>query len=1165
MIVSKDTRIRPRTLICSLIAALALMAGVGAAPALAEAPRWDILSRAAPTYVQPGKKAEIVAQIINLGDAPVVATKAAPVQISDTLSPGLVATGPMEGYAGRGDNFNGGAAEVALSHCETLPTLRCTYEGSLPPYVAIDVVIPVEAEQIPGEEVRLAHNELKVEGANAPPKTAASAIQVNPAETPFGVERYELRPEEEDGSPALQAGSHPFQMTTTIAFNQTVGLSPEHVLEKTPREFPAQPALLRNLNTTLPAGLVADTKASVFPRCSETDFTSERGGNSNTCPADTAIGAAIVTFKEPKFFPRSTAAIPVFNLVPEEAEAGRPGSGEPARFGFEFEKVPVVLDTSLVPGKGYSVEVKSKNSSQAAEVMSAIITVWGVPGAPQHDGSRGWECLAGGDYTEGLTPRPPCPAGPSSTPPYLILPTTSCTQPLITSVQAQSWQPGAQLVPEGGLAGETETLQGCEGLPFEPSMAAQPDQHQASTPTGFNVEVNVPQTTTLAASGRAEADIKDTTVELPEGMLASPGAANGLGVCSTGALGSEGAPGLGEQLENDHFTAFEANCPSASKVGTVNIRSPLLEGEITGSVYFSNQDTNPFTSPLVLYIVAEEPKSNVRIKLAGAVTINPTNGQLVSVFNDAPPLPFETLKLHLFNGPRASQSTPAHCRTYETRATFVPASEEPAAVRSSNFETVPNSDGQPCPGSGPLPFAPTFQAGTTNNHAGEFSPFTLTIKKPDGDAALESITTQLPPGLAAKISAVTPCANPQAIATVTETAPPCGPESLIGHTTSVSGLGGSPVTLPGNLYLTKGLDGAPFGLLASTKAETGPFNLGYINILSTITVNEETAVVTTKTVTQIPQFIKGVPAQLKEVNVTVERPGNAPFQFNPTNCSPMSVTGTLGGWEGTSEVLSSPFQASSCASLGFKPDFKAYTTGHTSKEGGASLRVVINYPQAYSYYSNIAKSVTYLPYDLPSRLKPTIQHACPDYDFNPNALQKCDPDSLVGNAIVHSPIFKNPLTGPAYLVSHANRSFPDVDIILTEPESGVKIVLDGHTDIKKGITKTTFESVPDAPVETFELILPEGPHSALAANGNLCKETKTVTKTEHVTRKVNGKVKHLTVKVKQTVPEALVLPTTLTAQNGAVIEQQTPIIVEGCPKAKVKAFKKKKVVAKKKK
>ena len=1099
----RHKRIDVAALLCALLATLALLASAGTAVARADGPRWDIVTRSAPTNLPPGGKGEIVAVVVNLGDAPVVATEGNPVKISDVLPAGIKATGSMEGQVGRGGDDQG-AHELPLSKCEAL---HCSFVGTLPPFIAIEVHIPVTATS-EGTEV----NEVKVEGDGITPKAVKRSIPINNATTKFGIERYELTPEEEDGSSALQAGSHPFQLTTTIELNQTFGVDR---FSGSKKEYPAAPALLRNLTTTLPAGLVADTRASVFPQCSAVQFATLRAGNSNLCPPDSAVGAAVVTFKEPHFFNQTTATTPVFNLVPEP--------GEPARFGFVFEKVPVVLDTSIKTGKGYAAEVKVENSSQAAEVLSTIVTVWGVPGAEQHESARGWECLGGGFYLEGLDPRPPCPQAQSNPPPYLILPTTTCGSPWATSVQAESWKPGAELEPAEGMeASGREALEGCERLPFEPSLTAQPDQREASTPTGLSVEVTVPQNTTLSATGLAEADVKSTTVALPEGMVANPGAANGLSVCSAAGVGFDGSI-EGEQVDNESFNAAIASCPEAAKVGTVSIKTPLLENELEGSVYFAEQDTNPFASPLVIYMIAEDPVSGTRVKLAGEVIVNPQTGQLVSVFKNTPPLPFESLRLHLFNGGRASQSTPAFCRSYETKASFEPTSGEASVQRSSSFQTTPNADGQPCPASGPLPFAPSFQAGSTSSQAAGFTPFTLTLGVPDGDAALKTIAMQLPPGMAAVLASVTPCPEPQAAEGT------CGPESLIGHSTASAGLGTAPYTLPGEVFLTGPYDGAPFGLSAVTQAKAGPFDLGKIVARSTITINPETAAATIDTEASkffplkategeqtsfegLPQFVKGTPAQIKQLNVAVDRPG---FEFNPTNCSPMAITGTLTGYEGTSEPVSYPFQATNCATLPFAPKLTASVAGQGSKADGTTFSVTVE--SAGLGQANIHKVDLTIPSVLPSRLT-TIQKACLEAVFNANPAS-CDEGSLIGEGIVHTPVFKNPLRGPAYLVSHGGAAFPDVEFVLQG--EGVKIVVDGKTYIHGGVTYSKFETSPDAPFTKFETIFPAGPHSALTPsvaeneNYNLCKKS-------------------------------ITLPTEITGQNGAFISQTTPVTITGC-------------------
>ncbi|HEX3911743.1 MAG TPA: hypothetical protein VHW67_13690 [Solirubrobacteraceae bacterium] len=1104
------------TILACLVGSLALLAVLGAATAsAAEAPRWDVITRAAPTNLPPGGKGEIVAVIVNLGDAPVFATSANPVQITDKLPPGLVATGKMQGYAARGDNNLGQHSEEVLKECATLPELRCPYIGTLPPFIAIEVQIPVEVASNAGADGE--QNEVKVEGGGVAPKSIARPIKVSAAPTPFGVERYELSPEEEDGSPAVQAGAHPFQLTTTIELNQTLERDPNfESSEKPPKGYPSTPGLLRNLTTTLPAGLVADARASVFPQCTAVAFAVLRSGNSNECPSSTAIGAAVVTFKEELHFRQNTATVPVFNLVPE--------AGEPARFGFIFEKVPVILDTALKTGNGYAVEVKVENTSQAAELLSSVVTVWGVPGDKRHAASRGWECLGGGIYVEGLEPRPPCPAATLNPPPYLIMPTTACNQTLNSSVSVQTWTQPA-FGPEVP-ASELESLQGCERLPFDPTINAQPDQHEASTPTGLNVEVHVPQDTTLSTTGVAEADVKSTTVTLPEGMLANGGAADGLNVCSTLASGFESSPGslasdadTGATLEGEtgaqFFTSAENSCPGASKVGTVKIKTPLLENELTGYVYFAQQNTNPFASPLVLYLMAEDKESGVRVKLAGEVKIDQSTGQLTSVFRNTPPVPFELLTLHLTNGPRATQTTPAFCgRQNVTAARFAPSTEEASreVTGSSSFTLTPNTDGEPCPSQGPLPFSPSFQAGSATAQAGGFTPFTLTIRRPDGDQALQSITMHMPPGLAAVLASVTPCPEPQAANNQ------CGPDSLIGHSTASSGLGSAPVTLGGDVYLTGPYKGAPFGLLAVTHAIAGPLNLGDVPVRSAITIDPFTAAVTV-TSDPLPQFVKGAPSQIKVLNVTVDKPG---FEFNPTNCSQMAVTGTLNGYEGGSASVSTPFHASNCAALPFTPKLTASAGGHGSKVGGTGFNV--NLTSAGLGQAGIAKVFLTIPKILPSRLT-TIQKACVDKVFEANPAA-CDEGSNIGKATIHTPVFKNPLTGPAYLVSHGNAAFPDVEFVLQG--EGVTIILDGKTDIKKGVTYSRFESSPDAPFTSFETSLPAGPHSALTINTE-----------EGKNYNICGK--------------KITMPTVITGQNGVVINSTTNVAAAGC--GAVKGFK----------
>jgi hypothetical protein len=264
----------------------------------------------------------------------------------------------------------------------------------------------------------------------------------------------------------------------------------------------------------------------------------------------------------------------------------------------------------------------------------------------------------------------------------------------------------------------------------------------------------------------------------------------------------------------------------------------------------------------------------------------------------------------------------------------------------------------------------------------------------------------------------------------------------------------------------------------------------------------------------LPQILQGIPLQLRTVNMTINRPG---FIFNPTNCSQLTITGTLTSAQGASAVVSSRFRAANCASLKFKPRFSAVTQARTSHANGASLTVKLSYPNDPQGSEANVKSVKVdLPKQLPSRLT-TLQQACPSVQFESNPAS-CPAESVIGTAKAITPVLPVPLEGPAYFVSHGGEAFPSLIFVLQG--DGVTVEVAGTTFINhKGITSVTFRRVPDAPLSSFELKLPKGPFSALGTNKNLCKQK-------------------------------LVMPTAITGQNGAQIHQSTQVSVAGCPKVK---------------
>ncbi|HEX5224112.1 MAG TPA: hypothetical protein VFW29_03175 [Solirubrobacteraceae bacterium] len=1149
---------------------------------------WHLSINAAPTYIAPGHEAVLAISATNLGSGYIKATPGEPVTLKNVLPAGLVLTGTAPRICltetANGPICGKRSPEHTEAKTKEKPvcdpaTFSCTITQGLAPYESIEIDATVKAELPTGTDTSLS-DEAIVEGGGAARTAIKRPVRISESEVPFGVENYEFEPEDELGQPDRQAGAHPFQLTTTLAFNEILHdyKGERGVQTTTPQET-------KNVHVNLPPGFVGNPIG--VPQCTELQFTTHPrppGGREdagvNECPQDSVVGVSVVRIDEPITLAERTVVSPVFNLVPAE--------GEPARFGFQAFTVPVTLDT-VDNGGDFHVAVNVNQASQAAALLQSEVTVWGVPGDHRHDQARGWACLV--EEAEAQSFGKPCAEEELSTKAFLSLP-TSCSAALETSSLVQSWEPGAPLLPAVSpkFMGDEEgtlTPTNCGALPFTPAIAIQPEEHSANTPTGLHVTLKVPQTSFEEQNGLAEADLRDSVVTLPEGVLLNPSAANGLAACSESAVGFErvnpisGTAEFRPEVPNvegaEELAAREARgevCPKGSKVGTVRVKTPVLSHELAGNVYLAEQEHNPFGSLFALYIVVKDPVSGVVAKLAGEVVLNETTGQIKTTFKNSPQLPFEEFELNLMNGPRASVTTPRACGTYAIDALFQSwavgkeAEEKGEGLVGSSglasereFAIDAGAEGAPCPGGQP-PFNPGFVAGTTESQAGAFTPFTLTLTRGSGEQAPTGLTVKLPPGIAGYLSNVKQCPEPQASEGT------CGPESLIGSATAVAGLGETPFTeTGGRVYVTGPYGGAPFGLSVVIPAVAGPFNFGDVVTRSAIHVDPNTAALTINST--LPTMLNalhnpntggethtGAPVQLRRVDVRVERPGNAPFQFNPTNCSPMAITGTVTGEQGAVAQVSSPFQVKGCNNLAFSPQLEATTNSNYSKVNGTSLVVKVT---ATPGQANIKTTKIKFPAQLPSRLT-TIQKACPEQKFNENPAS-CPEGSVIGSAIAHTPVLNQPLTGPAYLVSHGNAAFPDAEFVL-QGENGVVLVLDGQTDIKGPhgepcaashsgcVTSSSFESVPDAPVSTFEVNLPAGPHSAFTGFEDLCKPVTTVTR-QAIVNKTVGKRKHRhTVKVRKTVTEkvasSLQLPTILGGQNGDVIEETLPLHVTGC-------------------
>ncbi len=885
-----------------------------------------------------------------------------------------------------------------------------------------------------------------------------------------------------DGTPDTQAGSHPYEMTLNFALNNAGGVHPAG-------------GPLRDLSIKLPPGLVGDPHA--VPQCSRQQFILGLGGE---CPPDTQVGT-----ERPSLNPRGeegygdwAVRLPVYNLVPPP--------GEPAEFGFQFAGSLILIDTSVRSGSDYGITGTARNLAQ--QIVYNSITFWGVPDEASHDHERCQNTACG--YS----------AGSAAPRPLLTLP-TSCEGTQAFGVTVDSWNSSLPAAKETFAThdqdGAPSGLTGCEHLGFNTALNIAPDTSFADTPAGLTVDIKVPQENLTNPSGVAISNIKDTTVALPEGVAINPGQAAGLDACGPG---EDGLTTEAEKAEGKEDNG-PPHCPNASHVGTDEIETPLLSKPLKGNVYVM-----PSNPPHVQLLVTAEGEG-VFVKLVGDVHLNEQTGQLVTTFTNTPEFPFTDFKLSFSGGAQAALSTPTLCGTYTTTSDFTPWSTPVVEdlFPHSSFLITAGTNGAACPSS-PLPFSPSMIAGSTTDQAGGFTDFSLLLTRPDDQQRVSNLQFKTPEGLLGMIGNVPLCPEAQANTGT------CSSASQIGHTVVEAGPGPYPLVVPepgqppAPIYLTEGYKGAPYGLSIVVPLHIGPFVLPTQVVRAKIEVDPRTTELTVTT-DQLPQIIAGVPADLRAINAVIDKPG---FMFNPTGCEPQSFSGIATGTEGASVPIGTHFQMGSCKSLTFKPDFKVSTSGKTSRKNGASLDAKIVYPNGpfpdnqASIQSNVKSIKVDLPKQLPSRLT-TLQKACPSATFEANPAS-CPSDSKVGTATAITPVLPVTLTGPAYFVSYGGAKFPELVIVLQG--YGVTVDLHGETFISKaGITSSTFRQVPDVPITSFELKLPQGPFSALAANGNLC------------TKK-------------------LLMPTAFTGQNGAVLKQNTPITVTGCTTHKTTKTKTKK-------
>jgi hypothetical protein len=1067
-----------QSLALALTLVLAALAFATASAQAAAGPEWKLTAVPTPTNLVPGGSRN--GYLISATNVGAGSTDGSTITLSDVLPAGITAT--------KVTSFDAYAEAEGVMSCTPAPTTEptCAYAATVDPGDTLILALEVEVPGgllggIPGNVLDAA----AVSGGGAAGVARSAPTTVSSTPAGFGVAPGSVV----SALSSQQAGAHA-NYTTNFTLNTS--------------SYDEPAGTVKNFRFDLPPGLVGNTVG--LARCTMQNVT-EIVVQPSGCPENAIVGMATVALggarpeqATPKIF-----TTPVYAITP--------APGEPVAFAFDAISFPVRLDTSILSDGNYAARVTVPDLTEAAADLFTSLTIWGVPADHNGPGPDQWIGREQGARPFGGhgigEPRVPLLSNPQQ-----------CDEPLTVTMAVDPWEdPGAFQ----SLSSPVGTLSGCGLLPFTASASMLPDTLQAGAPAGYSLDLKVPQST--GPDALATPNVKRVVATLPLGTVISPSAADGLGVCSDAAFYG---PTRGSQEP-----AAPGACPRDAQVGTVQIKTPALEEPLTGQVYLAEpqcgvctpEDAQDGRMVRLFVQVVGEGESGIVVKLEGRGEIDQQTGRITTVFENNPQLPFSEFKLSLGGGERATLANPRTCGPASTTLDLTPWSTPFTPDFSPTSTFVPTG----CYGA---QFNPSFTAGTTSNAAGGFSPFTVAFGRSDVDQFLSGVQMRFPPGLLASVASVPQCAEPQAAQGI------CGAGSLIGHVTAETGPGADPYLVEGGqVFLTGPYNGAPYGLSIVVPAKAGPYTLagttgnGTVVVRAAIAVDPKTAALTVTSGVggdSIPRTLDGIPLQLRLVNVTVDRSN---FTFDPTNCNPHAIAATLSSGEGASSRAASSFQITNCAALAFKPGFTVATAGKTSKANGASLDAKVVYPKAApGTQANIASVKVDLPKQLPSRLT-TLQKACTAAVFNANPAS-CPASSVVGVVRASTPVLESMLTGPVYFVSHGGEAFPALEVILQG--DGVRVDLTGATFISKaGITSSTFATVPDVPISSFELYLPEGRYSALAANlpakahGSFCGQT-------------------------------LTMPTAFVAQNGTVIHESTRIGITGCAKAKPKAKPRKK-------
>jgi hypothetical protein len=919
-------------------------------------------------------------------------------------------------------------------------TVTCTLAASV---FAGTVAAPVTLPVVVGPGAASTSTvPVEVEGGGAAPDPLENnrfeiPIVLSAEDPQAGISTFWAGAFDDDGRPYTQAGGHPARAGVFFLLNTRQTSLGDIRPVSNGKQVDVKP----------PPGFVGNPL--VTDRCPPNDPTGTPNDPTG-CPPDAIVGlagpiiqrwnASIVATESTESF--DTASFPIYNVQPK--------AGNAAEFAFPYITAIIRLAATLRSDEDNGVTVSAPNIP---------LTQWAFGSFSMLDGK-------------------PAGAGGKA---FLSNPTECNGQPAPTTLVFNTWQDRDVFDQK---TSDSPPTTDCDQVPFAPAASFSPTTTAADSPSGLDVEFDVPQGGLLDANGLVTSHLKKTVVTLPEGVSVNPSGATGLAGCSDAGMGVRGygfaAPAPVRFTKDDPFDGEGAECPEASKIGTVEVTTPVLEETLTGDVVLGEpKSTDPASGQMLrLFLVLRNKERGLLVKIHGTSTADPATGQLRATFDNNPQLPFDELSVELKGGSRGVLATPPRCGT--TAATgwaltpwsraHLPAGQQNPVAASSDWPVDSNCA---------FGFNPGLRAGMSTPGARQSGTFSFRFSRNDGDQVIDGLTAQLPPGLLASVKDVPLCSSAQAAAGA------CPAGSRIGTVDATAGAG-DPFVLErkGSAYLTEGYKGCAYGLSVVVPVVAGPFDasspekdLGNIVVRQSVCVDPTDAHLTV-TSDPVPTIWHGVPLRVRSVTVNIDR---EKFTLNPSDCAAKQVAASFHSPQNTGAQAGFPFQATGCKDLAFKPRLRLALTGRKQVSTGKHPGVKAVVTQTGIGEAGIEKTVVRLPRSL--ALDPDNAQALCEYTegTKPDLEHHCPKGSIVGRARAVSPLLKQPLSGNVYFVKNVRtdprtgNQIRTLPMIIVALRGEVAINLKGESSTTRaGKLVNTFDHIPDAPITQFNLNIKGG-------------------------------------------------------------------------------------------